>query len=57
MVIIRIPGAYLATLMFAETLSPMGLAAPLGSLLSAFICIYFYKHLQTKEIQKALKTS
>lgn len=56
-VIIRIPGAYLATLMFAETLSPMGLAAPLGSLLSAFICIYFYKHLQTKEIQKALKTS
>lgn len=36
--IIRIPGAYLASLYFPETLYPMGLAAPLGSLLSALIC-------------------
>lgn len=36
--IIRIPGAYLASLYFPDTLYPMGLAAPLGSLLSALIC-------------------
>ena len=36
--VIRIPGAYLASLYFPDTLYPMGLAAPLGSLLSALIC-------------------
>lgn len=40
--IIRIPGAYLASLYFPETLYPMGLAAPLGSLLSALICAAAY---------------
>ncbi len=40
--LIRIPGAYLASRLFPETLLPMGLAAPLGSLLSALICIGFY---------------
>ena len=40
---IRIPGAYLAARLFPATLFPMGLATPAGSLLSVFICIYFYR--------------
>lgn len=36
---VRIPGAYLAAVMFPATLYPMGLAAPMGSLLSAIICM------------------
>lgn len=40
--LVRVPGAYLASMYFPETLYPMGWAAPLGSLLSALICIGFY---------------
>lgn len=40
----RIPGAYLASRFFPETLYPMGLAAPIGSALSALICIGFYMY-------------
>ena len=40
--LMRVPGAYLASIYFPETLYPMGWAAPLGSLLSALICIGFY---------------
>lgn len=36
---VRIPGAYFTSKYFADTLFPMGLAAPGGSLLSVFICI------------------
>ena len=36
---VRIPGAYLASRYFADTLFPMGLAAPGGSLLSVIICV------------------
>ncbi len=39
----RIPGAWLASIYFQETLYPMGLAAPLGSLLSAVICVFLCK--------------
>ena len=42
--LIRIPGAYLASVYFPDSLYPMGWAAPLGSLLSAFICVGFYVH-------------
>ena len=35
----RIPGAYLASKFYADTLFPMGLAAPAGSFLSVIICI------------------
>lgn len=35
----RVPGAYLASMYFSDTLFPMGLAAPAGSLLSVIICI------------------
>lgn len=38
-VLIRIPGAWLASKYWPETLFPMGCAAPLGSLLSAVICV------------------
>lgn len=44
-VLIRIPGAYLAGVYFPDSLYPMGWAAPLGSLLSAFICVGFYLYL------------
>lgn len=41
-VTVRVPGTYLAILLFPETLSPMGLAAPIGPLLSAIICMGLY---------------
>ncbi len=41
-VLIRIPGAYFASLYFPKTLYPMGLAAPAGSLFSAAVCAVFY---------------
>ena len=40
--LVRIPGAYLASRLFPETLFPMGLAAPMGSLLSVAICLVLY---------------
>lgn len=56
-VCIRIPGAYLATVLFPETLLPMGLSAPMGSLLSAVICIYFYKRIQASVVIPAEEAS
>ena len=41
-ILVRIPGAYLAGVYFPDSLYPMGWAAPLGSLLSALICVGFY---------------
>ena len=38
-VTVRVPGAYLASVLFPATLYPMGLAAPMGSLLSVIICV------------------
>lgn len=40
--LIRIPGAFFASKYYPDTLFEMGLAAPLGSLLSAIICALFY---------------
>lgn len=37
-IFVRIPGAYLASKYFTDTLFPMGIAAPGGSLFSVFIC-------------------
>ena len=37
--LVRIPGAWLASVYFPATLYPMGWAAPLGSALSALICV------------------
>ena len=49
-VFIRIPGAYLASKFWPETLFPMGCAAPLGSLLSALICVFVFIWLRKKSI-------
>ena len=38
-VLVRVPGAFLASKYFPTTLFPMGLAAPAGSLLSVIVCI------------------
>ena len=37
-VLVRVPGAYLASAMYADTLFPMGLAAPAGSDLLNSLC-------------------
>lgn len=37
--LVRIPGAYLASVYFPDTLLPMGIAPPAGSALSALICL------------------
>ena len=44
-VLVRIPGAYLASVLYPQTLYPMGLAAPMGSLLSSVICLFLYRRL------------
>lgn len=41
-VIVRVPGAYLTSTLFPDTLLPMGLATAAGSLLSVCICIAAY---------------
>lgn len=46
MLFIRIPGSYFMSKWFADTLMPMGLAAPAGSLLSVVICVIAYLLLQ-----------
>ena len=38
----RVPLSYLASVNFPDTLFPMGLASPAGSLLSVFICVWVY---------------
>ena len=42
----RIPGAYFASVLFPETLGPMGMAAPAGSLFSAVLCLFLYYRMQ-----------
>lgn len=49
-VLVRIPGAYLASKFFADTLFPMGLAASGGSLLSVIICAAAYQYLRKRKM-------
>ncbi len=51
--IVRVPGAYFTSLMFPDTLYPMGLATSAGSLLSVIICITAYKMITKKGDQDA----
>ena len=51
-VLVRIPGAWLASKFWPDTLFPMGCAAPLGSLLSALICLGAYLWLRKKDCTK-----
>ena len=55
--LVRIPGAYLASILYPQTLYPMGLAAPMGSLLSSVICLFLYKRLvrDIMETEEAVK--
>lgn len=48
----RIPIAYVASLMFADTLYPMGWAAPIGSIVSVLICVAAYKIISKKSLDK-----
>lgn len=47
-VTLRVPGAYVASIMYPTTLLPMGLATASGSLLSAIICTIAYKVIAKK---------
>lgn len=47
-VFVRVPGSYLGSKYFADTLFPMGLAAPAGSIFSVVICVGAYVWLKKK---------
>lgn len=47
--LVRIPGVYITSKMFTDTLFPMGLATAAGSLLSVMICLAMYAMLSRKE--------
>lgn len=47
-VTLRVPGAYIASVMFPATLLPMGLATASGSLLSTVICTAVYRAIEKK---------
>lgn len=47
--LVRIPGVYITSKMFTDTLFPMGLATAAGSLLSVMICLVMYAILSRKE--------
>lgn len=49
----RIPLAYFASIYYLDTLFPMGMAAPVGSLLSIVICVVAYKWLQKNVVGKS----
>lgn len=46
--LMRIPGAWLASVYYPDTLFPMGLAAPLGGVISLVICLIFYGYFRKK---------
>lgn len=48
-VLVRIPFAWYASIYWPETLYPMGLGAPLGSALSAGMCVCFFLRLKKRE--------
>jgi putative MATE family efflux protein len=47
-ILVRIPGAYFASRQFPDSLFPMGVAAPAGSLFSVLICLIAYRWLSRK---------
>ena len=48
-ILMRVPGAYLASIYYPDTLFPMGLAAPLGGVIQLIICVVAYMILRKKE--------
>ena len=51
----RIPIAYITSKKFADTLFPMGLSAPIGSLLSIIVCVIAYAVITKKEKREAAR--
>lgn len=47
-VLVRVPGVYLMSKLFADTLYPMGIATACGSLLSVVICVVVYHYLKSR---------
>ena len=47
-VLVRVPGAYLTSKFFPDTLLPMGLATACGSILSVVVCLILYTVLKKK---------
>ena len=41
-IVCRVPGAYLASIYYPDTLFPMGLAAPVGGVIQILICTFFF---------------
>ncbi len=50
--LVRVPGVYLTSILFPNTLFPMGLATTSGSLLSVVICLLVFRHLKKKGFDK-----
>lgn len=48
--LVRVPGVYLTSKLFPESLLPMGLATATGSLLSVSICVIAFVYLRKKNI-------
>lgn len=42
-ILVRVPGTYLAAVLFPATLYPMGITSPLGSLFSTLVCLGIYR--------------
>ena len=51
--LVRIPGAYLTSKLFPDTLFPMGLATAAGSLLSVIICVIAFALLKKHSVKSA----
>ena len=47
---VRVPGVYLTSKWFSDTLFPMGLATAAGSLLSVFICLFAFAVLRRRSV-------
>lgn len=56
-ILARIPIAYFASKAFSDTLFPMGLAAPAGSVISVIICVAAYIIIMKKNSDKKLKSA
>lgn len=51
----RIPLSYIASITFADTLLPMGLATAVGSIISVVICVFAYVIIRRKEEKNLVK--
>ena len=52
--LVRIPGVYLTSIWFPDTLFPMGIATACGSLTSIIICLLVFRYLKKKPIRTAV---